>query len=354
MSPADEASGVHPETLAVPLGVALSQMAISHYVSRALYLAAKLGLADLLKDGPREGRDLAVATQTHASSLARVLRLLASVGVFEEHSNGTFALAPLGELLRDDVPGSLRALVLLFAGIGVQDSWKDLEQCVRTGDPVFRRAAPDADIYTLAARDPEATALFDRAMATFALRTAAAVAAAFDFPGFDKVADIGGGTGGLLIGILKAHPGLAGIIFDQPHAAERARQQVAAAGLADRCTVVAGSFFDEVPRGADAYLLKHVLNDWDDERAAAILKNCRAAMPPHGQVLIVEDVYPARIDQSAESRSATANDVLMLVCTGGRQRSEVEFRDLLTASGFRLTRVVPTAARARVIQGERV
>ena len=174
MSPADEASGVHPETLAVPLGVALSQMAISHYVSRALYLAAKLGLADLLKDGPREGRDLAVATQTHTSSLARVLRLLASVGVFEEHSDGTFALAPLGELLRDDVPGSLRALVLLFAGIGVQDSWKDLEQCVRTGDPVFRRAAPDADIYTLAARDPEATALFDRAMATFALQTAAA------------------------------------------------------------------------------------------------------------------------------------------------------------------------------------
>ena len=147
---------------------------------------------------------------------------------------------------------------------------------------------------------------------------------------------------------------MAGIIFDQPHAAERASQQVAAEGLADRCKVVAGSFFDEVPRGADAYLLKHVLIDWDDERAAAILKNCRAAMPPHGQVLIVEDVYPARIDQSAESRSATANDVLMLVCTGGRQRSEVEFRDLLTASGFRLTRVVPTAARARLIQGERV
>src|SRR5262249_47362092 len=174
------------------------------------------------------------------------------------------------------------------------------------------------------ARDPEATALFDRAMATFALQTAAAVAAAFDFSGFGKVADIGGGTGGLLIGILKAYPGLAGIIFDQPHATERARQQVAAAGLADRCKVVAGSFFDEVPRGADAYLLKHVLIDWDDERAAAILKNCRVAMPPHGQVLIVEDVYPARIDQSAESRSATANDVLMLVCTGGRQRSEVE------------------------------
>jgi hypothetical protein len=166
--------------------------------------------------------------------------------------------------------------------------------------------------------------------------------------------DVGGGTGGLLIGILKAYPGLAGILFDQPHAAERARQQVAAAGLADRCQVVGGSFFAEVPHGAGAYLIKNVLVDWDDERAAAILKNCRAAMPPHGQVLIIEDVYPARIDQSAQSRRATANDVLMLVCTGGRQRSEAEFRDLLAVSGFRLTRVVPTAARVCVIQGERV
>ncbi len=354
MLPADEASGVQPETMAVPVGVALSQMAIGHYVSRALYLAAKLGLADLLKDGPRDGGDLAAATQTHAPSLARVMRLLVSVGVFEEPGDGTFALAPLGELLRDDVPGSLRALVLLLAGVGVQDCWKDLEHCVRTGDPAFRRTAPDADPYTLGAHDPEATALFDRAMATFAPQTAAAVAAAIDFSGFGKVADIGGGTGGLLIGILKAYPGLAGIVFDQPHAAEPAKQRVAAAGLADRCEVVGGSFFDKVPRGADAYLLKHVLVDWDDERAAAILKNCRAAMPAHGQVLIVEDVYPAQIDRSAESRGATANDVLMLVCTGGRQRSEAEFRDLLAASGFRLARVVPTAARACVLQGERL
>jgi precorrin-6B methylase 2 len=338
----------------VPLGVALSQMAIGHFVSRALYLAAQLGLADLLKDGPRDGRDLAAATHTHAPSLVRVVRLLASVGVFEELSDGTFALAPLGELLRADVPGSLRALVLLFAGSGVQDSWKDLEHCVRTGASAFRRSAPDADIYTLAAADPEAVALFDQAMATFAPQTATAVAAAFDFSGFGTVADVGGGTGGMLIGILKAYLELAGIIFDQPQVAERARQQVAAAGLADRCQVVGGSFFDATPRGADAYLLKHVLIDWSDERATAILKNCRAAMPAHGQVLIVEDVYPARIDQSAESRSATSNDVLMLVCMGGRQRSEAEFRALLAASGFRLTRMVPTAARVCVLQGERL
>lgn len=354
MSTADESSRIHPETLAVPLGVALSQMAIGHYVSRALYLAAKLGVADLLRDGPRADRDLAAATGTHAPSLTRVMRLLASIGVFEEQGDGTFALAPLGEPLRSDVPGSLRSLVLLLAGIGVQDAWKDLEYCVRTGEPAFRRTAPGAAPYSLLDLDPEATALFDRAMATFVPLTAAAVATAFDFSGFGTVVDVGGGTGGLLIGILKAYPGLTGIVFDQPHAAERAKQQVAEAGLADRCQVVSGSFFDAVPCGADAYLLKEVLIDWDDERATAILKNCRAAMPAHGQVLIVEGVYPARIDQSADSRRATANDVLMLVCMGGRQRSEVEFRDLFATSGFRLTRVVPTAAQVCVIQGERV
>jgi hypothetical protein len=295
---------------------------------------------------------MAAVTKTHAPSLVRVLRMLASVGVFEEQSDGRFTLAHLGELLLPDVPGSLQALVLLFAGIGVQDCWKDLEYCVRTGEPAFRRTAPDADPYALAAPDPEATAMFDRAMATFASETAAAVATAFDFSRIGKVVDVGGGNGSQLIGLLKAYPKLAGIVFDQPHAAERAKQNLVAAGLGDRCQVVSGSFFDEVPRGADAYLIKEVLVDWNDERASAILKNCRAAMPAHGQLLIIEGIYPACIDRSAVSRRATANDLLMLVCTGGRQRSEVEFRNLLAASGFRLTRVVPTPARVCLILGE--
>lgn len=354
MPAADESSHVHPESLAVPPGVALSQMAIGHSVSRVLYLAAKLGIADLLKDGPRTGRDLAAATQTHAASLVRIVRLLTSVGVFEERCDGTFTLTPLGELLRSDVPGSLRPLILLFAGIEVQDCWKDIEFCVRTGEPAFRRAMPDADPYSLTAPTPEATELFDMAMETFVPLTAAAVAAAFDFSRFHTVADIGGGNGGLMINLLKAYPGLSGIVFDQPLAAERAKQRITVAGLTDRCQVFSGSFFDAVPTSADAYLLKDVLVDWNDERATTILKNCHAAMPTHGQVLIIEGVYPPRIDQSAESRRVTANDILMLVCMGGRQRSEEEFRHLLAASGFRLTRVVPTAAPVCVLQGERV
>lgn len=351
----DESSHVHPESLAVPPGVALSQMAIGHTVSRVLYLAAKLGIADLLKDGPRSGRDLAAATHTHAASLVRIVRLLVSVGIFEERCDGTFALAPLGELLRSDVAGSLRPLILLFAGIEVQDCWKDIEFCVRTGEPAFRRTVSDAEPYSLTAPNPEATELFDLAMETFVPLTAAAVAAAFDFSKFRTVADIGGGNGGLMINLLKAYPGLSGIVFDQPLAAERAKHRIAAAGLTDRCQALSGSFFfDAVPPNADAYLLKDVLVDWNDERAAKILKNCHAAMPAHGQVLIVEGVYPPRIDQSAESRRATANDILMLVCMGGRQRSEEEFRHLLAASGFRLTRVVPTAAPVYVMQAARI
>ena len=336
-----------------PPGLLLYRMAIGHYVSRALFVAAKLGIADLLAAGPRDARELARATETDASALARMLRLLASVGVFEAQDGERFANTPLGEMLREDVPGSSRASVMLFSGIGIQDSWKELEYCVRTGQPAFRKSSPDADPFTQMAADPEAAALFDKAMATFAPQTAAAVVAAYDFSAFKTIVDVGGGNGSLLLGILRANPGLRGIVFDQPHVAERAREKIREAGMADRCDAVGGSFFESVAPGADAYVLKHVIHDWDDERAAAILRACRAAMPSHGKVLIVEGLYPARIDGSLESRGAAANDVNMLVVAGGRQRSEAEFRDLYRASGFRLTRIVPTAAGFGVIEGER-
>jgi hypothetical protein len=350
MSTSEDASAKNVE----PPGMALYRIGIGHYFSRALCVAAKLKVADLLGDGPRDAADLARTTETHAPSLRRVLRLLASVGVFEELDDGKFQLTGVGQMLRSDVPGSMRAMVLLFGGIGVQDSWKELEYCVRTGEPAFRRTAKHADAFEMIASDPEMLAIFDEAMATFAPHTSAAVASAYDFSAFGTVADVGGGNGAILVGILKAYPKLRGIVFDQPHVADRAREHIKAAGMADRMQVVAGSFFETIVPGADAYLLKHVIHDWNDERAAAILKNCRAAMPSHGKLLIIEGVYPPRIDTSPESRGAAANDVNMLVATGGRQRSEAEFRDLLAATGFRLTRIVPTAARVCIIEGEPV
>jgi hypothetical protein len=167
------------------------------------------------------------------------------------------------------------------------------------------------------------------------------------------VVDVGGGNGALLIGILHAYPHLHGVAFDQPQAAERAQKEIAASGLADRCEAVGGDFFQAVPHGADVYLLKHVIHDWDDGRAVTILKNCHRAMGEHGKLLIVEGVYPARIDHSLASRGAAANDVNMLVNTGGRQRSEPEFRALYDAAGFTLLRIVPTQAGVSVIEGLR-
>jgi len=328
-------------------------MAIGHYVSRALFVAAKLGVADLLASGPREASELAKDSRTDSAALARMLRLLASVGVFEVQDDGRFANTPVGEMLREDVPGSSRASVMLFSGVGIQDGWKELEYCVRTGQPAFRKASPDADPFTQMAADPEAAALFDKAMATFAPQTAAAVAAAYDFSRFKTLVDVGGGNGSLLLGILKGNPGLRGIVFDQPHVAERAKAKIREAGMSERCEAVGGSFFESVAPGGDAYLLKHVIHDWDDERAAAILRTCRAALPSHGVVLIIEGLYPARIERSLESRGAASNDLNMLVCTGGRQRSEAEFRDLYRASGLRLTRIVSTATGICVMEGER-
>jgi SAM-dependent methyltransferase len=329
----------------------LYQLGVGHYVSRALHLAAKLGIADLLKDGPRPAGALAEATATHAPSLNRVLRLLASVGVFAEEEDGRFALTPLSELLRAGVPGSMRAAVMLFSGIGIQDSWRELEYCVRTGQPAFRRTSPDGDAFSQ--MDAEQAAVFDEAMAAFTAQTAMAVAAAYDFSPFGTLMDVGGGNGALMIGVLQANSALRGVVFDLPRVIDGARPKIAAAGLASRCQAVGGDFFTEVPGGADAYMLKHVIHDWDDERAAAILRNCHRAMGPRGTLLLVEGVYPPRIDGSLASRGAAANDVNMLVCTGGRQRSAAEFQGLYEAAGFRLTRIVPTMAGVSVIEGAR-
>ena len=337
-----------------PPGIALYRIGVGHYFSRALALVAKLGVADLLKDGPRSYDDLAAATGTHGASLARVMRLLASVGVFEERDNGAFALLPLGELLRSDVPGSMRAMVQLFAGVAIQDSWKELEYCVQTGEPAFRRNSPYADTFEAMAANPEQAKVFDEAMATFAPMTAAVIAASYDFAPLRTLVDVGGGNGTLLLGILKANPHLHGIVFDLAHAAEKARAKIVEAGVQSRCEARAGDFFTEVPAGADAYLIKHVIHDWNDERASAILRSIHRAMPPHGRLLIAEGVYPERVDTSEGARGAAANNVNMLVCTGGRQRSEAEFRSLLAAAGFKLTRIIPTPARLSIIEGTRV
>jgi hypothetical protein len=339
-------------TQELPPPLALFRMTTGYYVSQAIYAVAKLGIADLLSDGPRRPDELAKAAGTDGDALRRVLRLLASVGVFTEEADGEFALTSIGTCLRSGVPGSMRAVVLLFGRGIAQQAWGDLMHSLRTGEPAFSHVF-GMDPFAYMAQHPDEAATFDAAMAGFTRQTAIAVAASYDFSPFRRIVDVGGGSGALVAGILQANPALTGVLFDLPHVAERAKASIAALGLADRCAVVGGDFFKGVPEGGDAYLLKHVIHDWNDVRAAEILQSCRRAMGSAARLLIIEGVYPPRIDQSEASRGAAANDVNMLVCTGGRQRSEAEFRALYEAAGLKLTRIVPTEARVGVIEGVR-
>jgi SAM-dependent methyltransferase len=336
-----------------PPFVTLFQLATGYYISRALYVAAKLGIADLLKDGPRPCTELAQLTGTHAPSLARLLRLLVSAGVFAEKEEEHFGLTPIGVYLQTDIPGSLRALVLQFAGPWHSGSWSDLLYSVQTGEIAFDHRF-GMSIFPYLTQHPDEAAVFDAAMTALSTQAAAAVVAAYDFSALGTIVDVGGGHGAMLRGILQATPAARGILFDLPHVVEGAKPQIEAAGLAERCTVMGGDFFVSVPSGGDAYVLSVVIHDWDDERSLTILKNCHRAMNKAGRLLLVELVLPARIDQSPKSQIIVGSDVNMLVLAGGRERTEAEFRALFEAAGFKLTRIIPTQGLASVVEGIRL
>ncbi len=337
----------------VPPRLALFQMMTGHYVSQAIYVAAKLGVADLLSDAPRHYGELAKATGTHAPSLNRLLRLLSSAGVFAEEENGRFALTPVGECLRTGVPGSAHSAALFFAG-PIMRAWSDLLHSVKTGEIAFDRVF-GMDAFKYMAQHPEEAAIFNEAMTAASTQTAIGVPTSYDFSSFGTIADVGGGHGVLLTAILKANPALRGVLFELPHVAEGAKKQIAAAGLAGRCEVIAGDFFETVPGGCDAYILKSVIHDWDDARSVAILKNCHRVMTPQGKLLLVEMVLPARMDQSLRSQIVAGSDVNMLVNAGGRERTDAEFSALFDAAGFKLTRInAIEASLSSVIEGTRV
>jgi hypothetical protein len=338
-----------PEGIAFPPQVILFQMVTGYYLSQAIYVAAKLGLADLLADGPRHYSDLAKSTSTHEDSLNRVMRLLASSGVLTELDDGNFALTPLGECLRSGVAWPVRAATLMWGGM-MQRVWTELVYSVQTGKPATDLVL-GTDAWSYIAQHPEEAAIFDESQAEFAKQAATVVAGAYDFAPIHTLVDVGGGNGSFLIGTLKANPTLRGLVFDVPRAAEAAKKQIESAGLVARCDAIGGDLFESVPAGADGYLLKQVIQDFDENHAVAILRNCRRAMAPQGRLLVVEGIYPTRIDQSPESRAAAANDVNLLVCLGGRQRTEIEFRSLFDAAGFRLARIVPTMLPFSVIEG---
>jgi orsellinic acid C2-O-methyltransferase len=320
------------------------------WAARLTHTAAELRIADHLADQPLDAAFLATATGTHAPSLARLLRALTAIGVLHETDDRRYTLTALGATLRSDVPGSMRAWVLLVFSDDPGRAWDELLYAVRTGEHAFRHIF-GADQWTCLAARPDAARLFDEAMQSLTQGVNGPVTAHYPFGSYKWIVDVGGGNGGLLLPVLARHPGMRATVFELPHVAEAARLRIAEAGLSDRCEAVGGDAFVAVPPGADAYVLKSVIHDWDDKEAIAILRTCRAAMSDGARLLLIERVLPERIDPDDPfTRGNFIHDINMFLNPGGRERTEAEFRAILTPANLRLARVVPMPCPQAVIE----
>jgi hypothetical protein len=316
----------------------LQQLIFGFFPSAVLSVAARLRIPDLVADGPKSSDDLAAATDTDPPSLYRLLRAMAYLGLLEETAPHRFGLTDMGALLRSDVPDSMWATTQLFCGEHVWRAWGDLMAGVQTGRPSHERGIV-AEPFVEFAEDPERSRSFNQAMSEGTRQAAPGIIEAHDFGRFRTLVDVGGGDGTLLAAILAATPGLRGVLFDTAAGLAEAHDRLSAAGVEDRCEVVAGDFFESVPDGADAYLMKSVIHDWDDERCVTILKNCRQAMNDGGRVLMVEPVLPPVAKPSFGRLGVVMSDLNMLLNTGGKERTEDEFAALLRVAGFELAAV---------------
>lgn len=324
----------------------LTRMINGCWTTQVIYTACELGIPDLLAAGPRGVASLASASGTHTGALLRLMRALASLDLCAERGDGVFELTAEGAMLKSEGDDSLHGWVLM-TGRRMWASWGQLIESVRTGASARKRVHGEEDFSGLE-RDKDAAETFNRAMIDLTRPVALALARTIDLAGVRLAVDVGGGAGQLIATVLAHHPGLHGIVFDLPHATEAATRQLSAAGVADRCEVVAGSFFDAAPE-ADAYLLKSVVHNWDDERAALILRNCRKAMRPGGKILLVERVAPERFSNSSADQDIARSDLNMLVGCDGCERTEARFRSLLAAAGLELKNVQKLASDYSVV-----
>lgn len=331
---------------------ALARMIIASRITQAVHVAARLGIADCLARGPHRGDALAEELGMHAGALRRLLLALTSLGIVDQGAGGEFTLTAVGSYLRREVPGSLWAPALLFGEERFWNAWGRLSDAVMWGEPTL---SPRSDLAFLNRHvgDPEWGALFDGAMSAHTAAVTGAILAAYDFSRFRHVVDVGGGHATLLSAILEAVPDVRGTVFDLPPVADAARVALDAAGLGGRCGVVSGDFFQSIPEGGDAYLLKLIIHDWDDERSIAILRNCEKAVAEGGRLLLIERVMPERIEARPEHEEVCMVDLNMLVITGGRERTQAEYETLLRRAGLALARLVPTASPFSVIEARR-
>jgi len=325
----------------------LDGMITGYWISQAIYAAAKFSIADHLKDGPKSIEELAEATSTNADALYRLLRALASKGIFAECEPRQFSLTPLAEPLQSDVPGSKRALALM-SGDEQFRAWAEIEFSIQTGEIAFEKVF-GKPIFEYLGDNPDKARIFDAAMVGIHGRESDIILDAYDFSRFGVIADIGGGNGSQITGILQRHTSMKGILFDLPHVIERAKERIEAAGLTDRCELVSGSFFESVPQGADAYMMRHIIHDWNDKKSQAILRNCHRAMSSDNRLLVVESVIPP----GNEPFGGKFLDLVMLLIPGGKERTEDEYRALLGKAGFDPEWVKPTSAEISILEAKK-
>lgn len=340
------ATGNAGSQMELPPEAKVLQMVSGCFVSSALHVAAKIGIAELLHEGPRTTAELAAMTGTHENSLYRLLRALASVGLFTESDDRTFANTPMSDTLRRDHPNSALYMTLWML---TEKHWRvygHLHESIKTGDTIWDKVHGEPIFNTLFETDRDLGDVFNKAMTSYSHQTIPAILDAYDFSGFGTVADIAGGHGHLVAAILQKYPSLNGVLFEVPPVLAGAPPMMASHGVSDRAELVAGDFCAEIPVRADAYLLKHIIHDWYDDKCQVILGNIRRVMPDDAKVLIIDAVVPG----PNEPHFAKFLDLEMLMLPGGMERTGDEFESLLTASGFRMTRIVPTHSPVAIIE----
>jgi SAM-dependent methyltransferase len=323
----------------------LIDMARAIWKSRAVYAAARLNIADYIGDRQCSCDELAHRTGTHPASLHRLLRALASCGLLTENKPGHFAVTPIGAALKTGAPGAARATILTIAGDWQWKAWDAFLYSLQTGEPAMHKVF-GSNLFDYLTANPQASADFNEAMIGIHGSDGAALVDVYDFSPFNTLVDLGGGSGTLLTTILQSNTHARGILFDLPETLAVARRLVEARGLTERCDVVAGDFFKEVPPSHDVYILAHVLHDWTDAQALPLLRNCRKAIPPHGRLLIVEFVLPP----GDTPHPAKLMDLLMLTVTGGVERTAEEFAALLAQADFKVAKFIPTSNQQHVVE----
>ena len=329
---------------ALPPHVQLIQMASAYWGSQLVLVAAQLELADRLASGARSASDLAQELALHPPSLHRFMRSLAGMGLLTEVQPKTFALTSLGEALKKDAPGSARATILVLTGVA-GPLWTNLSHSLKTGRPATDEVF-GKPLFDYIGERPELVSLFSETMVGFHGREPAAVSTAYDFDALGSVVDVGGATGNLLVHILQRHKKPRGVLFDLPHVVHDAVAFLAAHDMTDRVAIESGNFFEAVPQGYDAYVLSHIIHDWNEDQCQTILANCRRAIAPKGRLLIVEMVLP----EGDAPHHGKMLDMMMLVGPGGQERTGEEYRALLEKANFRMTRVVPTASDVSIVE----